>query len=147
MDLGKLKEVIADTSRLGMLVHGFFLFGFPTETQEDLETTIRYACSSRLDLASFNIVNAFPGTELAKFAQEKGLQVDFSLDDYDYDSPQFQLSEVSLDELKTIIRKAHSRFYLSPRRLLRIFWLLPRKRQILGLARYFVSKIYLWIKE
>jgi radical SAM superfamily enzyme YgiQ (UPF0313 family) len=146
VDLEKLRDVIRTTARLGILVQGFFLFGFPTETREDLDRTVRYALSSRLDLASFNIVNAFPGTELHAMAAGMGIALNYSLDQYDYDTLDFQLSEVPTGELRRLIRGLNMRFYLHPARLARILARLPHKRQLLDLVGLFVRKAFLWLR-
>ena len=147
VDLARLREIIEATSRLGIIVQGFFLFGFPTETREDLRQTVRYALSSRLDLASFNIVNAFPGTELHAMATEMGRNLEYTLDQYDYDTIDFQLSELSTDELRKVVRRVNYRFFLHPLRLVRILARIPHKRQILGMAGLFFKKVFLWIRK
>jgi len=147
VDLVRLREVIRETARLGILVQGFFMLGFPTESREELEATVRYATSSRLHLASFNIANAFPGTEMFQMAMDMGLPVERDLGDYDYDSMKVQLSELTLDELRRMVRKVNVLFYLNPVRLVRMLWLLPRKRQLLGLVRYFFDKNFRWIRD
>ena len=146
VDLERLREVIRTTSRLGIIVQGFFLFGFPTETREDLDRTVRYALTTRLDLASFNIVTAFPGTELHAMATKMGLALDYTLDQYDYDTIDFQLSDAPTDELRRLIRRLNYRFYLNPLRLARIFRRLPRKRHVFSLAALFVRKVFLWLR-
>ncbi len=53
-------------------VEGFFLTGFPFETREDLEKTIKFALSLDLDWALFNIFQPFPGTELYDYCVDNG---------------------------------------------------------------------------
>ena len=54
-----------------MIPTGYFIMGFPTETAEDIEMTIRFARESKLAVASFFYLNPFPGTEVAKMAGEE----------------------------------------------------------------------------
>lgn len=145
--LDKLRETIEMTSRLGIIVQGFFLFGFPTETKHDLAKTVSYCTQSKLDFASFNIVNAFPGTELHQMASDIGHQLDYQLDEYDYDTIGHQLSDLSTDDLRKLIRNLNFRFYFNPFRLIRIFHRIPRKLQMLGLAWYFVNKVFIWLRK
>jgi anaerobic magnesium-protoporphyrin IX monomethyl ester cyclase len=135
------------TGRMGILVQGFFMFGFPTETEDDLRETVRYCLTSRLDLASFNIVNVFPGTALYDDAVAMGIDLDARSAGYDFDSLDNQLSEVPTARLKRIIQLTNIRFYLHPLRLMRIIQKLPNKRQIADLARYFVQKVFLFLKR
>lgn len=66
MDLDALKRSIGQAVGLGIITSGVFMIGFPTETREEMEQTIRFACSSRLHGANFFKVVPYPGTELAR---------------------------------------------------------------------------------
>ena len=110
VNLEKLNEVITITSKeAGILTQGFFMFGFPTETREELHMTTDYAVNSDLDLTSMFIVNPFEGTELAemakKYAKEKNENYTF-----DYYNVNYSLAEVSIEELKDIHTKAQIKF-------------------------------------
>ncbi|MFQ6112014.1 MAG: B12-binding domain-containing radical SAM protein, partial [Nitrospinota bacterium] len=53
-------EMIA---RAGIEVCGFFILGFPGETREEIEDTIRFALELPLIRATFSNYQPFPGTE------------------------------------------------------------------------------------
>ena len=55
-----------------MRVSGFFLIGYPGETEEEIEVTISFARELPLDLASFLITMPLPGSPLWDDYQEKG---------------------------------------------------------------------------
>ena len=53
-----------------VLVRGFFMVGFPTETLEEIQATIDYACKSELSQAYFFQVTPQPGTPLYDLATD-----------------------------------------------------------------------------
>lgn len=115
IDLEKLNEIITITSKEAWIAtQGFFMFGFPTETKEELYMTIDYAVDSDLDFCSMFIVNPFEGTELAemakKYAKEKYENYEF-----DYYNANYSLAEVSIEELKKIHTEAQVKFHSTER--------------------------------
>ncbi|MFH2100104.1 MAG: radical SAM protein, partial [Pseudomonadota bacterium] len=66
LDLEKAMAIISSTARRGVLTHGFFMMGFPTETVNEMRKTSDLACASRLHAALFFFVNHFAGTRLAR---------------------------------------------------------------------------------
>ncbi len=70
MKLDLLQRNITLASRLGIIVSAFFMIGFPTETREEMQETIRFAAASRLNGANFFKVVPFPGTKLAEMWAE-----------------------------------------------------------------------------
>ena len=141
VDLDKVRQAVFETAKLGIITQGFFMIGFPTETDKEINQTIHYARSSGLHLASFNFVNPFPGTELYRQAQKKGIPFEkLSPEDFDFDDPPVSLSEVDPAKLAGIAKAANASFYLNPFRLLRLIAILPRKSQLFGLVAFFFRK-------
>lgn len=58
--------------RVGIKIHGCFIFGLPGETQETIEQTIKFAKSLNLDSVQFYPVMVYPGTELYDWAKSNG---------------------------------------------------------------------------
>jgi radical SAM superfamily enzyme YgiQ (UPF0313 family) len=116
-----LKRSVSQMAQRGVIVKGFFMLGFPTETQEEIQATIDWACNSQLTHAGFFQVVPQPGTPLfdaAKAENEQALEKMIMLDQY---SPTCWYKEAYGIDLMQIRRKAIRRFYLgSPRRLFRI---------------------------
>jgi radical SAM superfamily enzyme YgiQ (UPF0313 family) len=79
LDLDKAREAIITADRLGYLVKGFFMVGFPTETKEELDATVKFALDSPLYSAAFFTVVAFAKTPLYEI-----LKVLSAESDYDY---------------------------------------------------------------
>lgn len=142
VDLQKLRKTISQAADLGIITHGFFMIGFPTETLKEVNQTIHYAKSSKLHLASFNFVNPYPGTELFKIAEKSGITVgNIPPEDFDFDDPPVSLSEVDSKLLAIISKNANVSFYLNPRRIMRLLKILPKKFQVFRLIAFFFRKI------
>lgn len=64
---------IAIAKEAGLLVHSFYMVGFPGETREQMEKTIEFAASSGSDSFSLAIFSPLPGTPLLYEVYKKGL--------------------------------------------------------------------------
>ena len=72
LNLDKIFRAIEYTAEANIVTRGFFMIGFPTETEEEVLQTIEFAKASSLCGATFFTVVYFPGTELFKLAQTLG---------------------------------------------------------------------------
>ena len=70
LDLPKIKEAIAIADDIGYLVKGFFMFGFPTETKEEMRLTLKFACETPLYAAAFFTVVPFAKTTLHEMIRD-----------------------------------------------------------------------------
>jgi tRNA A37 methylthiotransferase MiaB len=70
--------------RLGV----FFMVGFPQETEESMNDTMRAMKNIKADSIIFSIFTPYPGTETFDFCKEKGLvKDDFDISLYNHQSP------------------------------------------------------------
>ncbi len=121
LNLGKVRHIIDVCVKEGMYVRGFFMLGFPTETEEELKATIDFACNSRMHGALFFLVNPFGGIELAKQVESMGkMPSAIKYEDFDYHAMPFNVSTVPDKKLRRLYSMAWIRFYLNPVRVLRI---------------------------
>jgi anaerobic magnesium-protoporphyrin IX monomethyl ester cyclase len=106
----------------GVFANGFAMFGFPTETEADLQLTVDVACQSKLHTSSFFTVIPFPNTRLyAEVMQthpEKLAHINY--DNMDFAVIRVNLSDVPDEVLFAYQRKANRRFFMNPLRVLRI---------------------------
>jgi anaerobic magnesium-protoporphyrin IX monomethyl ester cyclase len=130
LNLDKAFKAIEDATKLGIIVHGFFMMGFPGETEEQLKMTIEFARKSSLNTAGFFAVTIYPRTELYEIARASGIIPHEDFDQYSYHNTNLNLTDVSLKKLKTMRRDAYRKFYFDPVRLYNIFSMTPRKRDI-----------------
>ena len=103
---------------------GFFIFGMPGETEESMEKTIRLSMELDPDLAHFMMAAPFPGTEMWETLKKHG---DVFADTMDWsrlaiqdDKAHFAFGELDKETVERKWHEAHRRFYLRPRRIVRI---------------------------
>jgi len=129
----------------GMTLQGYFMMGFPGETAEDIEATIRLACSLPFDMVTFCPLRVTPGTEVYRRLQEEGKLgpvMDYDGLGHHYFVRSF--SAVSDREMSRLYRSAIARFYFRPKvvlnLLLRIRSWAHVKTILVGLMRLVVSR-------
>ncbi len=143
IDLEKLKAAVATAARVGIFCQGFFMLGFPTETREEMMTTIRFSTKLALHIATFSIVLPFKGTEVYDTAVALGRKANFSYDEYDVMEGLVNVSELPDEELYRIHRLAYRRFYLRPRLIVRLFWRYPNKWALVQHGFEFLNRAFI----
>jgi anaerobic magnesium-protoporphyrin IX monomethyl ester cyclase len=146
LDLDRARHWIEETSRLGIITFGFFMFGFPTETGEEMELTGAFARDSRLDTAKFLKVTVFHNTALEALSPRHSMG---SLDDLEqlggdvFHEQASNCSDIPTGMLNRIIGQAQRRFYFQPGRVLRLIrkygWLVAARR-LLSMYRHLAAK-------
>ncbi|MEI6597390.1 MAG: radical SAM protein [bacterium] len=84
LDLDRVKQVIAWLDEEGIITHGFCMLGFPGETEEEMEMTIKYATNSRLMVAIFFTVVVYPKTKIFEYARKVYTDFNFNQQDYSH---------------------------------------------------------------
>jgi radical SAM superfamily enzyme YgiQ (UPF0313 family) len=121
LNIEKAISVINASIKAGIYSMGYFMIGFPTETYSEASATVELAVRSSLHRATFMLVTPYAGTELAKMAANTLNNAD--IEDFRYMNfynCKLNVSAMSDDELQRIFRYAYRRFYLNPKRLLRL---------------------------
>jgi anaerobic magnesium-protoporphyrin IX monomethyl ester cyclase len=72
LKLDRLNEVLGWARKYGIETLGFFMLGFPGETVQEINQTIKYACASYFDEALFSIATPYAGTELNDLVRATG---------------------------------------------------------------------------
>jgi len=126
LNLERIARAISLSTEKGIVTRGFFMTGFPTETEEEANLTVEFAKSSDLVLALFFAVVYFPGTALYRLAHEMTHFSGFDLGlDEDYvrlrEGP-YAFSRKTLEDLKL---KAIREFFFSPKRIKLCFEKMP----------------------
>jgi len=127
LDLDRIAEAIRMTAERGIVTVGFFLFGFPGETVEEMRQTIDFACASAVHVADFFCLNPYPGTPVA---EQCGIAPGSIAYD-DFSAMPVNLSAASDAELRRMMKTAYRRFYTDPRRVLRILKVVPKNHMLL----------------
>lgn len=112
--IAKVEEAIAVTKKVGIDVRAAFMIGNPGETKQSLEDTMELAIKLNPDLVVFNIATPFPGTEMFRWADERGLLTTKNWEHYDFSRPIMTLPTLTSEDLESFYSKAYRRFYLRP---------------------------------
>ncbi len=114
-----IREKVLLMRKMGFKPCGYFILGYPTETREEMEATIRLALELPLQEASFTAFMPLPGTEATRWLMENGeLPPDFDFSSVTAGSITYAPRGITLEELQSIRRRANLRFYLRPRIIL-----------------------------
>jgi radical SAM superfamily enzyme YgiQ (UPF0313 family) len=109
------------TKEAGIDVHNCFILGFPWDTRETVEKTIRYAYNLNAEFCQFGIATPLPGTRLTDLVEEEGALV--SGDDWSQHDG-FSKAAVSYEkngnggltqgEIEEYATRAYREYYLRP---------------------------------
>lgn len=117
----QIRETIAITKEAGLLIRGYFMLGFSSETAAEMEETIRFAMELDIALPSFTLMVPLPGTVEYRRAQESGTfdpeyymkelvpEINF------LDKPIYVPEGMTAQTLLAIHRSAYKRCYFRPR--------------------------------
>lgn len=125
-----------------MLVQGFFIIGYPTETEQTIRETIDFACRLPLDMAMFSPFRATPGTEIAHWLKENEPEFTPKWDDHSMEKMTYHPKGITLKELADWNRTAYREFYLRPRIIWNILKTMRGKRQLSVLSNKFKSRLF-----
>jgi anaerobic magnesium-protoporphyrin IX monomethyl ester cyclase len=120
LSLEKASRTINMLADRRIFTSGFFMIGFPTETEDEMLSTIRFAHSSRLHMAFFFTPNPYRNTGLYDLFIEKGGLPSCNSIDYEYFGAPFNASEISDQRYRMIYKWAYYGFYFNPMRAWRI---------------------------
>lgn len=130
LKLHQVRDVARWSRKYGIETLGFFMIGFPTETVEEIEMTIRFACETELDEALFSIVVPYPGTELSHQIIREQL---YDQTDHLNRVHRIRTGDFDFRTLKRLQRKAYVKFFLTRFRFVRM---LPKLFQIRSSMKY-----------
>lgn len=137
LDLEKVREMIGISDGLNIIGHGFFMLGFPTETEEEMRETIHYASNSRLHSANFFIVQPFEGTDIYDMFKEIRPEMANPSERFSYYQANFEIYEIPKLRLQQLVKQANRDFFLTPWRLEKLVRLMPRKSDLVrGMLRF-----------
>lgn len=141
LDIDKTIRAIRTANRCGLLTRGYFMIGFPTETEDELKKTIRLPSHLPLTTISFFSVIPFKGTALYDLAHKhtnhNGRQR-LEQPSHTYFTSSTYYSATTGINMSKYLFFCYFMFF-TPWRLLRYFIKLPRKalymRQVLAILK------------
>jgi hopanoid biosynthesis associated radical SAM protein HpnJ len=113
------RRFTADCRRLGIAVHGAFVFGLPGETRGTIEETIRFAREINPRTIQVSLATAYPGTELFRQAAENGWLLGGRLvGDGGLQVSSLEYPHLPHEEIFRALGAFYRRFYFRPRKIL-----------------------------
>jgi anaerobic magnesium-protoporphyrin IX monomethyl ester cyclase len=137
LNIEKALRAINASVKAGIYSTGYFMIGFPSETYQEACETVKVAVNSSLHRALFFNPKPFPGTQLAKMASDS-IHNRISFSDpqkSNYCKDTINISAMSDEELQMIFQNVYKRFYINPKRILRMMILVIRHPEFFTLTR------------
>ena len=112
LSVERIEEKVRLVHEAGIGISGFFMLGFPGETREEMEETIRFALRLPLRRASFANFQPFPGCEEFALLRERG-EIPREWDAFlpTLQSTTYAPAGVGLVELRRLRKRALRKFY------------------------------------
>lgn len=133
VDLDRIQESIAIASELNFLCHGYFMLGFPTETFEEMKSTVDWAKKSRLHTANYFRVIPLAGTALSRQVRDETKEAVADFSQHDVNLTNINLSEVPAEKIDALRKSAYRSFHGDIRRMIRLARVLPKHPALLPL--------------
>ena len=113
----------------GLKVHGFFILGYPGDTKEDLETTLKFAQDCDFDFFFLNNFQALPGTPIFDDLVKKGeIKADFLPKNYsDGERTYTPESLKDVNFAKLVLTQYAKLYFKSPGKLMYALKMFPPK--------------------
>ena len=116
LTLEQIEEGIRLVKKHGIQALGGFMFGFPFDSRESVEQTIRFAKKLSPDQVQFSICMCYPGTLLYEDAKRNGLLLAKNFKEFDMTyGPVVKTLDMEREELSNILARAYREFYFRPR--------------------------------
>ncbi|RMF93120.1 MAG: radical SAM protein [Candidatus Schekmanbacteria bacterium] len=114
LSLKEIEEKINLINEAGLTPSGFFIVGYPAETEEDIFKTIEFAKKLKIKRAHFSNFLPLPGTEATKRLLESKEIEEINWSQLFYSKVPYSPPGISRKRLKALQRKAFISFHLRP---------------------------------
>ena len=119
INLELVKKVFKETMDEGMKTLGYFMIGCPTETREEMDETINFACRLKADYVHMTVLTPFPGTKIYDMALAEGvIKTDvwreFAANPSADFVPPIYEGIYTREELMAILMQGYKKFYVRP---------------------------------
>jgi len=119
--LDQTRRTLSMIHEEGIEIWAYFVFGFPGETINNINRTIRFAKELPVDIAHFGIGSPYPGTAFYKMCKQHGWLKSEKWEDYDQSySAIVEYPHLSSEEISKALKKAYLSFYLRPKPMKKI---------------------------
>lgn len=151
LDVDKTRWAIDEFNRQGVIVAGFFMLGFPTETIDELKSTVGFARRCGASLIYFFSVVPQPETALYEQAMSEGGEYLETIRLNEMEGGSYRSSQpwysLAYDfDLAAFIHKANWLTYMNMPRALRLLWRWPKHSLFRNASNIFALLIPGWGK-
>jgi len=118
ISIEKVRNTIEYTHKIGIETLGFFMLGYPGETRETMEDTIRFSLELPLDYAQYTVIVPYPDAEIYEYYRKNGLEDywrEYTLDAAKERKLELIGAQVTREEAGRCVAAAYRRFYFRPR--------------------------------
>lgn len=137
----KKSETIEEITNAINIIHkhkiicgGLFIFGLPGETKQTVNETIKFALKSNLTLATFNILDILPGSQLWN---DLNYKFDKSNIQNSYSEPRYLYGDLTKKYIINSQKKAFCLFYFRPKIFFRLLKFIKKEPVIYFFVRLF----------
>jgi radical SAM superfamily enzyme YgiQ (UPF0313 family) len=134
----KTKEAIYLCQKHKIKSYGYFMIGFPSDTEETIRESIDFSKSIGLDFIDFYIAYPFPGTEFEKLTRERNLFVDRE-DVNAYSQAAVRSVALSPERIAELRKEAMRSFYTRPSYILKKLIQVESVAQLKNYIKYGLS--------
>ena len=111
MQLETIKAAVTQTRERGIRANGFFMIGFPWETERQAQATVDFALNLGLDMVSLFSATPLPGTELWALAAEQAeIPENTGMGLADFRTPQLNMTRMTAEAYSALFHSARLRF-------------------------------------
>ena len=118
--LEQIVKTVNLTKKHGLTTTGHVIIGLPGESKETVFETIKFINGLPLDFAQFYTAAPWPGTELFKYASEKGLLKTTNFREYTQQKGVMETDTLSAEDMTKYCKLAYRKFYFRPKILFQI---------------------------
>ncbi|MEP9411484.1 MAG: radical SAM protein [Candidatus Brocadia sp.] len=136
LETDKIRQAIRLLRETGILSFGFFIYGYPGETEKDMYETTQFALSLPLDYANFYPAVPYPGTAFYTKSMDNGYLHSNSWNKMEYSSYIFKTKDLNETLVKKAISHAYLSFYLRPQFIFRHIRNIGLKNFFTGSVKY-----------
>lgn len=119
INLRQVVSAVDLTKKAGIECRLAFMVGNPGDNKEIIRKNIKFIKQLNPDLLIINITTPFPGTEMFKWASEKGLILTYNWDDYTLAKPVMRLEHMTVQDIKNLYKIMYRSFYFRPAYILK----------------------------
>jgi len=116
--VNQMREFTKNAKKAGLKILADFVIGFPGETKETAEQTIRFIKEIKPDLLQVAVATPIPGTEFYDYVKENGFllvdDLEESLDSWGAQKCIISYPEFTKEDIENYVDRALKEYYLSP---------------------------------